>query len=174
MRSWTGGKFTSHLRLKLRIHQKQLTKRSKTTKRDKPCLISMRYKWHKYRPWTNYYFTSHVSLNLLELTEKPQQNGGKKRASKEEKKWNMFKFLGPLCWNTGALQYSAFDSKTSATTSIRFSQLLSSARAWTSVILAGKRDNRRHSTTSFSENVALADRSFKVLQVLLFCGWEMA
>ena len=174
MRSWTGGKFTSHLRSKLRIHQKQLTKRSKTTKRDKPCLISMRYKWHKYRPWTNYYFTSLVSLNLLELTEKPQQNGGKKRVSKEEKKLNVIKLLGPLCWNTGALQYSAFDSKTSTTASIRFSQLLSSARAWTSVILAGKRDSRRHSTTSFSENVALADRSFKVLKVLLFCGWEMA
>ena len=31
--------------------------------------------------------------------------------------------------------------------------VLSSARAWTNVILAGKCDSRRHSTTSFSENV---------------------
>ena len=30
-------------------------------------------------------------------------------------------------------------------------------------IFAGKRGNRRHSPTSFSENVALADTSYKVL-----------
>jgi len=57
----------------------------------------MRYKWHKYRPWTNYYFTSHVSLNLLELTEKPQQNGGKKRVSKEEKKIKHDQIFWALC-----------------------------------------------------------------------------
>ena len=50
----------------------------------------MRYKWHKRKQWTNYYFTSHVSLNLLEITEKPQQNGGKKRVSKEEKNDQIF------------------------------------------------------------------------------------
>ena len=49
-----------------------------------------------------------------------------------------------------------------------------SARTRTSVILAGKRGSRRHSTTSFSENVMLADTSDKVLEVLLFCGWEIA
>ena len=41
--------------------------------------------------------------------------------------------------------------------------ILSSVRAWTWVILAGKRDSRRHSTTSFSENVVLANTGYKVL-----------
>ena len=41
-------------------------------------------------------------------------------------------------------QYRALDSETSTTTSMRF--LLSNAHAWTSVILAGKRDSRCHST----------------------------
>ena len=40
--------------------------------------------------------------------------------------------------------------------------MLSSARAWTSVILAGKRDSRRRSATSFSENV-LEGTSYKLL-----------
>ena len=36
------------------------------------------------------------------------------------------------------------------------SSILRSARAWNSVILAGKRDSLRHSTTSFSENVVVS------------------
>ena len=36
------------------------------------------------------------------------------------------------------------------------------AHAWTSVILAGKRDNRRHSTTGFSENVVMAKTSYQM------------
>ena len=40
--------------------------------------------------------------------------------------------------------------------------ILSSAHAWTSVILAGKRDSRRHSTTSFSENVVVAGTSYQM------------
>ena len=47
--------------------------------------------------------------------------------------------------------------------------MLSSARARTSVILAGKRGSRRHSTTSLSENVELAERSYQMLEVLSFC-----
>ena len=43
----------------------------------------------------------------------------------------------------------ALDSKNRTTSRTRFS---SSARAWASVILAGKRDSRHHSTTSFSGN----------------------
>ena len=43
--------------------------------------------------------------------------------------------------------------------------ILSSALAWTSVILAGKRDSRRHSTTSFSENVVVAGTSYQILEV---------
>ena len=47
--------------------------------------------------------------------------------------------------------------------------VLSSARAWTSVILAGKRGSRRHSTRSFSENVEVAETSYQMLEVLSFC-----
>ena len=34
------------------------------------------------------------------------------------------------------------------------------AQAWTSVILAGKRDSRRHTTTSFSEELVVAGTSY--------------
>jgi len=41
--------------------------------------------------------------------------------------------------------------------------ILSNARALTRVILTGKRDSRRHSTTSFSESVVVAEtRSFNL------------
>ena len=40
--------------------------------------------------------------------------------------------------------------------------MLSIAHAWTSVILAEKRDSRRHSTTSFSENVVMAGTSYQM------------
>ena len=40
--------------------------------------------------------------------------------------------------------------------------ILSSAHAWTSVILAGKRDSRRHSITIFSENVVVAETSYQM------------
>ena len=39
---------------------------------------------------------------------------------------------------------------------------LSIAHAWTSVILAGKRDSGRHSTMSFIENVELAGISYQM------------
>ena len=42
--------------------------------------------------------------------------------------------------------------------------ILSIAQAWTSVILAGKRDRRRHSTTSFSEEVVVAGTSYQMLE----------
>ena len=42
--------------------------------------------------------------------------------------------------------------------------ILSVAQAWTNVILAGKRDNRRHSTTSFSEEVVVAGTSYQVIK----------
>ena len=38
----------------------------------------------------------------------------------------------------------------------------------------GKKESRRHSTTNFSENVVLTETSYKVLEVLSFCGREMA
>ena len=46
--------------------------------------------------------------------------------------------------------------------------LLRSAHAWTSVILAGKDDSRRHPTTDFSENVVVAEASYQMLEVLSF------
>ena len=42
------------------------------------------------------------------------------------------------------------------------SSILASARAWANVILAGKRDSRRHSTTSLSENVVVAKTSYQM------------
>ena len=44
----------------------------------------------------------------------------------------------------------------------------SSARARTNVILAGKSDSRRHSTTSFSENVVVAKTTCQMLGILSF------
>ena len=58
----------------------------------------------------------------------------------------------------------ALDSKTSTTTSTRFS-VLSSARV---VILAGKRESRRHSNRSFRENVVVAKTSYHLLGILSF------
>ena len=40
--------------------------------------------------------------------------------------------------------------------------ILNSARAWTSVILAGERDSRRHTTKSISENVVVAGTSYQM------------
>ena len=40
--------------------------------------------------------------------------------------------------------------------------ILSIAHTWTSVILAGKRDNRRHTSTSFSEEVVVAGTSYQM------------
>ena len=47
--------------------------------------------------------------------------------------------------------------------------ILRSVSAWASVILAGKRGSRRHSTTSFSENVEVAETSYQMLEVLSIC-----
>ena len=41
-------------------------------------------------------------------------------------------------------------------------------------ILAGKRGSRRHSTTSFSESVLVAETSYQMLEVLPFCNQERA
>ena len=45
--------------------------------------------------------------------------------------------------------------------------------AWTNVILSGKRDSRRHSTMSLSENVVVAETSYQKLEVLSFCDRQM-
>ena len=42
------------------------------------------------------------------------------------------------------------------------------------VSFAGKRGSSRHSTTSFSENVAVAETSYQILEVLAFCNRERA
>ena len=42
----------------------------------------------------------------------------------------------------------------------------------TSVFLAGKRDCRRHSTTSFRENIVVAEKRYQMLEVLSFCDQE--
>ena len=43
--------------------------------------------------------------------------------------------------------------------------VLSSALAWTSVILAGKSGSRRHTTPRFSENVVVAGTSYQIVEV---------
>ena len=52
--------------------------------------------------------------------------------------------------------------------------VVSGARAWTSVILAGKRDSRRHSMTSFRENLVVPGNKLSKLTVLLFYNRERA
>ena len=53
--------------------------------------------------------------------------------------------------------------------------VLSSACAWTNVILAGKRGSpRRHSTTNFSENVEVEKTSYQLFEALSFCDRESA
>ena len=46
--------------------------------------------------------------------------------------------------------------------------MLSSARALTSVILAGKRDSRRHSPTSFDENLVVTKTSYQMLEAKFY------
>ena len=43
-----------------------------------------------------------------------------------------------------------------------------------SVNLAGKHSCRRYSTKSFGKHVVVTETSYKVSEVSLFCGWEMA
>ena len=52
--------------------------------------------------------------------------------------------------------------------------ILSSPHACNSVILVGKRDSCRNSTTGFSENVVVAGTSYQMLEVLSFCYRERA
>ena len=40
--------------------------------------------------------------------------------------------------------------------------ILGISHAWTNVILAEKRDSRRHTTTSFSENAVVAGTSYQM------------
>ena len=59
------------------------------------------------------------------------------------------------------------------TSRTRFSQYwVLLVREPASVILAGKRGSRRHSTTSFSENVVLAEASYQMKEFLSFCSQE--
>ena len=69
-------------------------------------------------------------------------------------------------WLWGNIRYKrALDSKTRTTLSGSYIfSMLRGASVYTSVILAGKRDSRRHSTTRFSENVADKWRSFIILR----------
>ena len=46
--------------------------------------------------------------------------------------------------------------------------MLSSARALTRVILEGKRDSRRHSPTSFAENVVVTKTSYQMLEAKFY------
>ena len=51
--------------------------------------------------------------------------------------------------------------------------ILSIACALTGIILVGKHDCGHHSIMSFNKNVVVTETSYKVLEVLSFCSWEM-
>ena len=51
--------------------------------------------------------------------------------------------------------------------------ILSIACALTGIILVGKHDCGHHSLMSFNKNVVVTETSYKVLEVLSFCSWEM-
>ena len=55
-----------------------------------------------------------------------------------------------------------------------FFPILSSARARTNVILAGKFGSRRQSTTNFSEHVVVAKKSYQMLEILSLSDRERA
>ena len=40
--------------------------------------------------------------------------------------------------------------------------------------LAGKRDSGRYSTTGFSKNIVVVERSHRMSDVLSFCDWKRA
>ena len=42
------------------------------------------------------------------------------------------------------------------------------------MVLAGKRDSRRHSTTSFTENAVVVETTYQMYEVLSFCNRERA
>ena len=69
---------------------------------------------------------------------------GWRSKAKQQKKVTFYGF-----WDENDYEYEIFS-------------ILSIAHAWTSVILAGKRDSRRLSTTSFSENVVVAGTSYQM------------
>ena len=60
------------------------------------------------------------------------------------------------------------------TTSTRFLSIPNSTHMWASVIWVGKRDSCYHPTSSFSENVIVAETSYQMLEVLPFCDRERA
>ena len=47
-------------------------------------------------------------------------------------------------------------------------------RARTNVILVGRRDSRRHSTTAFGENIVMAKTSYQMLGILSLSDRERA
>ena len=77
------------------------------------------------------------------------------------------------CWSNGSRPFTFWDEYIYHVYEYEIFSILSIACAWTGVILAGKHDCRRHSTMSFSQNVVVTETSYKVLEVLSFCGWEM-
>ena len=56
--------------------------------------------------------------------------------------------------------------ETFPTTMTRFSQCYIERCMWASVILAGKRDSRRHSTAGWGKNVKVEETSYQLLEVL--------
>ena len=128
-----------------------------------------------YQGFNFFFFLGNRCCNQLSLNREPLVYVLKKKNSslhKQQRKtgivWTagMLWFVNGCVWlpSTRHAYQRALDSKTSTTTSTRFS-VLSSARV---VILAGKRESRRHSNTSFRENVVVAKTSYQLLGILSF------
>ena len=128
-----------------------------------------------YQGFNFFFFLGNRCCNQLSLNREPLVYVLKKKNSslhKQQRKtgivWTagMLWFVNGCVWlpSTRHAYQRALDSKTSTTTSTRFS-ILSSACV---VILAGKRESRRHSNTSFRENVVVAKTSYQLLGILSF------
>ena len=99
-------------------------------------------------------------------------------------KWPYARPFGILFWREVAYPPASYEAETTKESieTFRFYDendyeydifsILSVGRAWGSVILGGKRGSRRHSTTSFSKNVEVAETSYKRLEVIAFFSRE--
>ena len=86
-------------------------------------------------------------------------------------RWNDRKSRVPCTFQPHFSDFFFVNGRQPGTTKrTKFSQYWSSALAWTSVILAGKRNGRRHSTMGLSKNVAVSEISYQMLEVLSFCN----
>ena len=100
--------------------------------------------------------TSSVPQNCRTLNGQPRRPGDKVELFGSAYKIESFRF-----YDENDYEYEIFS-------------MLSTACAWGSVILAGKRGSRRHATTRFNKSVVAAGTSYQMLEVLAFWNRERA